>query len=73
MTDTHDKGAFRAEIPLDAVEDALRSVERIARGEPDPAVPLEVDGEAAAAGGALPRGRVAPGAARASRRRRGAR
>ena len=48
MTDTHDKGAFRAEIPLDAVEDALRSVERIARGEPDPAVPLEVDGEAAA-------------------------
>jgi molecular chaperone GrpE len=49
MADTHDKGAFRAEIPLDAVEDALRSVERIARGDPapDPAVPLEVDGEAA--------------------------
>lgn len=54
MADTHDRGAFRAEIPLDAVEDALRSVERIARGEPapepapQPAVTLEVDGEAAA-------------------------
>ncbi|HSD21418.1 MAG TPA: nucleotide exchange factor GrpE [Anaeromyxobacter sp.] len=49
MADTHDKGAFRAEIPLDAVEDALRSVERIARGDPSPApaVPLEVDGETA--------------------------
>ena len=49
MADTHDKGAFRAEIPLDAVEDALRSVERIARGDPspEPAVPLEVDGETA--------------------------
>jgi len=49
MADNHDKGAFRAEIPLDAVEDALRSVERIARGDPTPvpAVPVEVDGEAA--------------------------
>jgi molecular chaperone GrpE len=52
MADTHDKGAFRAEIPLDAVEDALRSVERIARGEPDPepAVQLEVDGAVAEPG-----------------------
>jgi len=52
MSDTHDRGAFRAEIPLDAVEDALRSVERIARGEPDPepAVQLEVDGAVAEPG-----------------------
>ncbi|WP_242344243.1 nucleotide exchange factor GrpE [Anaeromyxobacter terrae] len=45
MADTHDKGAFRADIPLDAVEEALRSVERISGGEAQPeAVPLEVEG-----------------------------
>ncbi|WP_242355188.1 nucleotide exchange factor GrpE [Anaeromyxobacter sp. SG64] len=50
MADTHDKGAFRADIPLDAVEEALRSVERISGGEPQAeAVPLEVEGAPAAA------------------------
>ena len=51
MADTHDKGAFRADIPLDAVEEALRSVERISAGEAEPAaVPLEVDGAPAEPG-----------------------
>ncbi|WP_242372267.1 nucleotide exchange factor GrpE [Anaeromyxobacter sp. SG26] len=50
MADTHDKGAFRADIPLDAVEEALRSVERISGGEPQAeAAPLEVEGAPAAA------------------------
>ncbi len=50
MADTHDKGAFRADIPLDAVEEALRSVERISGGEAEPeAAPLEVEGAPAPA------------------------
>ncbi|WP_242360674.1 nucleotide exchange factor GrpE [Anaeromyxobacter sp. SG17] len=50
MADTHDKGAFRADIPLDAVEEALRSVERISGGEPQAeAAPLEVESAPAAA------------------------
>ena len=37
MPDTHEKGAFEADIPADAVEEALRSVERVA----SEAVPVE--------------------------------
>ena len=34
MSESEDKGAFQAEIPADAVEEALRSVEKISKGEP---------------------------------------
>lgn len=47
MSDTNEKGAFRADIPLDAVEEALRSVEKVKQGgaaAPDESVALEVDG-----------------------------
>ncbi len=37
MADSDKKGAFRADIPADAVQEALRSVERIARGDAAPA------------------------------------
>ena len=37
MADSDKKGAFRADIPADAVQEALRSVERIARGDATPA------------------------------------
>ena len=37
MSDSENKGGFQADIPVDAVQEALRSVERIARGEPPPA------------------------------------
>ncbi len=51
MTESDDKGAFQADIPENAIEEALRSVEKVARGEPRPAedaqgapeVPLEVE------------------------------
>jgi molecular chaperone GrpE len=33
MSEPNDKGAFQADIPADAVQEALRSVERIARGD----------------------------------------
>lgn len=33
MAESHEKGAFQADIPANAVEEALRSVERIAHGE----------------------------------------
>jgi molecular chaperone GrpE len=48
MADRDTKGAFQADIPVDAVAEALRSVERIARGD-EPAgdegeaVPVEVE------------------------------
>lgn len=42
MPDTPEKGAFEADIPANAVEEALRSVERIASGG-DAAVEVEVD------------------------------
>jgi molecular chaperone GrpE len=56
MADSQEKGKFRADIPDDAVADALRSVERVGRaGAPaegeaaaDP-VPVEVEGAAAGA------------------------
>lgn len=37
MSDSHEKGAFRADIPSEAIEDALRSVEKVkqAHGEPE--------------------------------------
>lgn len=55
MTESDDKGAFQADIPENAIEEALRSVEKVARGEPRPAedaqgapeVPLEVEPAAA--------------------------
>jgi molecular chaperone GrpE len=43
MADSHEKGKFEADIPADAVAEALRSVEKVARGEA---------GAAAEAGGA---------------------
>ncbi|HEY6002475.1 MAG TPA: nucleotide exchange factor GrpE [Anaeromyxobacter sp.] len=33
MSESDDKGAFQADIPADAVEEALRSVEKVAKGE----------------------------------------
>jgi molecular chaperone GrpE len=33
MSESDDKGAFQADIPADAVEEALRSVERVAKGD----------------------------------------
>jgi molecular chaperone GrpE len=33
MTESDDKGAFQADIPENAIEEALRSVEKVARGE----------------------------------------
>jgi molecular chaperone GrpE len=51
MADSEEKSAFQADIPLNAVEDALRSVERLAHGEPPtPEVPLEVEGAASESG-----------------------
>jgi molecular chaperone GrpE len=50
MSDAREKGAFQAEIPSDAVEEALRSVERVKRhggepgGEGEREVAVEVDG-----------------------------
>jgi len=56
MGDTREKGAFQADIPSDAIEEALRSVERVKRGapeadsggvpvaEPDAPATAEVDG-----------------------------
>jgi molecular chaperone GrpE len=46
MSDTQEKGSFEANIPAAAVEDALRSVERIASGGDAPAAPeVEVEGD----------------------------
>ena len=54
MADSDKKGAFQADIPADAVQDALRSVERIATGEDAPPaadepVPVEVEAADSAA------------------------
>jgi molecular chaperone GrpE len=43
MADSQEKGKFRADIPDDAVADALRSVERVERGEAAEETPIEVD------------------------------
>jgi molecular chaperone GrpE len=47
MTDSEDKGAFQADIPANAVEEALRSVEKVAKGRGAEAPPAGADGEAA--------------------------
>jgi molecular chaperone GrpE len=58
MSDTTEKGAFQADIPENAVEEALRSVERVAHGDETTAgaapPPAEGDGpgDPAAASGA---------------------
>lgn len=49
MSDTREKGSFQTEIPADAVEEALRSVERVTRRDDAPAeaeaeVAIEADG-----------------------------
>jgi molecular chaperone GrpE len=46
MANSHEKGAFQADIPLGAVEEALRSVEKIEHADPaaDVGVPVEVEG-----------------------------
>lgn len=46
MADSHEKGKFEADIPADAVADALRSVEKVARGEagaPGEVTEIEID------------------------------
>jgi molecular chaperone GrpE len=58
MSESDDKGAFQADIPADAVEEALRSVERVARGDAAAAAPSPGEAEEGAAGpeaGALER------------------
>ncbi len=51
VAESDQKGGFQAEIPENAIEAALRSVERIAQGaSPDPEVPVAVDGAPAEAG-----------------------
>lgn len=58
MADSHEKGSFQADIPDDAVEEALRSVERGAAPADDPADPAgEAEGGPAAA--SLPEARLA--------------
>jgi molecular chaperone GrpE len=52
MTDTREKGSFQTDIPADAVEEALRSVERVTRRDeladaPEVAIEAETEGEAA--------------------------
>ncbi|ACL67801.1 GrpE protein [Anaeromyxobacter dehalogenans 2CP-1] len=58
MAESHEKGAFQADIPANAVEEALRSVERISHGEEASA------GQPAAAG--EPGVEITPGAEDAS-------
>ncbi len=51
VAESDQKGGFQAEIPENAIEAALRSVEKIAQGaSPDPEVPVAVDGAPAEAG-----------------------
>jgi len=47
MTESDEKGAFQADIPANAVEEALRSVEKIAKGggEEAEAPPAQAEGE----------------------------
>jgi len=54
MEDSPNKGSFRADIPTDAVEEALRSVERVTAHGADPGeatVEVEAGAEAPAEGG----------------------
>jgi molecular chaperone GrpE len=51
MADSHEKGAFQADIPLGAVEEALRSVEKIVHPEAAAeSIAVEVEGAAPPAG-----------------------
>jgi molecular chaperone GrpE len=55
MADNQERGSFSANIPLDAVEEALRSVERVRSGgespPPDPgSVEVAIEGEPSGAG-----------------------
>jgi molecular chaperone GrpE len=43
MDESQDKGSFKADIPTDAVEDALRSVERVTGHAAEGEVPVAVD------------------------------
>jgi molecular chaperone GrpE len=53
MADSHQKGAFQADIPANAVEEALRSVEKASRGDaPADGVALEVEAPAGSTGDA---------------------
>jgi molecular chaperone GrpE len=51
MADSQEKGKFKADIPADAVADALRSVEKVARGDAGEGTEIEVEtpGEPASA------------------------
>ncbi len=53
MADTHQKGGFQADIPESAVDEALRSVEKVARGGDGVAVEVEGDPAAGVDPGAL--------------------
>jgi molecular chaperone GrpE len=46
MSDTTEKGAFQADIPENAVEEALRSVERVTHGEETSAAAATAEGDA---------------------------
>ena len=43
MADSQEKGKFQADIPADAVADALRSVEKVARGDAGEGTEIEVE------------------------------
>jgi molecular chaperone GrpE len=51
MDESQDKGSFKADIPTDAVEDALRSVERVTGHAAGGEVPVAVDPAEPAGGG----------------------
>ncbi len=51
MDESQDKGSFKADIPTDAVEDALRSVERVTGHAAEGEVPVAVDPAEPAGGG----------------------
>jgi molecular chaperone GrpE len=58
MAERHPSGSFKADIPTDAVEEALRSVERVtghfpAAADPSAGPPVEVEGEGPAPSGTL--------------------
>lgn len=60
MTDSREKGSFQTDIPADAVEEALRSVERVThRDEPADASELVIETETEAGGGGEGEGEAA--------------
>jgi molecular chaperone GrpE len=46
MTDTREKGSFQTDIPADAVEEALRSVERVTHRHDDAAAEVAIETDA---------------------------